>query len=246
MAGGTLSAESGVTVSALDEKGVSAEMSFAPVTDSQAVVAADGKALVYMDSASHSYAVTGGDAEANAGYIVINDASAPRDYQFAFDVNGAPALLSVEADGSVLVMDQQGTKVNAIHPAWAKDARGRSLSTSYSVVGNILTQRVDGITNSTAFPVVADPRAACNLVWCTIEFKRTETKTASQTAAGAAGVLCGALTLGGLPVVGIVCGAYGTALWIAANQAVNQGDCVGFRFLTVGGSAHPVIIRCYA
>jgi hypothetical protein len=235
-----LDVETGLTVDA-----DAAAVSFTPVAESTPVPAADGSALIYPEDASHSFALTGGDIEANAGYVVIHDPTAPTAYEFSFMAGDAPAALVLQGDGSVLVQDVAGDDVNVIAPAWAKDATGTSLATHYTVDRNILTQHVS-LPTGTAFPVVADPRVACDFVWCTLEFKKSETKTASESAAGAGTVLCGGATLAAGAVVGFVCAAYATAFWITAIQAKNQGDCVAFRLLRIGGSAHPVIIGCYA
>jgi hypothetical protein len=146
--------------------------------------------------------------------------------------------------GRVLVSDREGNAVNVIGSSWAADANGDHVASSYRIEGDTLVQVVSPQQDA-AYPIVTDPRAECDLVWCTLEFTRTETKTASETAAGASAVLCGGAALLN-PIVGFVCGAYGTALWVAAVQAKNTGQCVGFRLLTIGGSAHPVIIHCYA
>lgn len=83
---------------------------------------------------------------------------------------------------------------------------------------------------------------ACDAIWCTLEFNKSETQTASETSAGAAGVVCaGATALN--PATGFVCGAWGAAFWVAAVQAKNQGDCVAMRVSVVPGFAlpHPAI-----
>lgn len=46
--------------------------------------------------------------------------------------------------------------MGVIAPAWAKDANGNSVNTSYIINGNTLTQSVEFDENS-AFPIVADP-----------------------------------------------------------------------------------------
>lgn len=50
-----------------------------------------------------------------------------------------------------------GTSAGLFMPAWARDAAGRQLATSYTWRENVLTQRVDLDTPGISFPVLADP-----------------------------------------------------------------------------------------
>lgn len=234
---------SSLTTSTLRVESKAGAVGISPVTSASGSISED-RAVTILAESDASYALTSqsAGAHANAGYVVLHNESAPKEFRFRVTANDRPAVLSL-IDGRVLVSDQNGDPVNVFGSAWAKDANGNDVATSYSVDGDTLIQSV-ATTKSTAYPVVADPRVQCDLVWCTLEFTRTETRTASETAAGATGVLCaGAALLN--PIVGFVCGAYGAAFWVAAVQAKNTGQCAGFRMLAIGGSAHPVIIRCY-
>lgn len=46
--------------------------------------------------------------------------------------------------------------IAVIEPAWAKDAKGKRVNTSYKVSGNVLTQTVN-FDKDNSFPIVADP-----------------------------------------------------------------------------------------
>lgn len=234
---------SSLTTDSLRVESQAGTVDISPVTSAPGAISSNRSTTVISESDA-AYALTSqaGGAQANAGYVVLLNENAPREYRFRITANGEPATLA-EVDGQIVVSDQSGTPVNVIGSAWAKDADGNEVVTSYAIDGDTLVQSV-APTKSAAYPVVADPRVQCDLVWCTIEFTRTETKTASETAAGASAVLCGGAALLN-PIAGFVCGAYGAAFWVAAVQAKNTGQCVGFRLLTIGGSAHPVIIRCY-
>ncbi|MFF1571698.1 hypothetical protein ACFVWR_03045 [Leifsonia sp. NPDC058292] len=118
------------------------EVTVRPLTDGPATLSPSGKSLVYSSSTSHSIALTGKTTAADAGYVVINDASAPEDYAFNLATDGIPAVLELVED-RVLVKDAAGDVVNVISPAWAVDSSGRSISTTYSVAGSVLTQHVD-------------------------------------------------------------------------------------------------------
>ncbi|MEB0288083.1 hypothetical protein QN355_16155 [Cryobacterium sp. 10S3] len=233
-----------LTAERLQVRSKTGTVEIAPVSTLSGALSADSKVTILAGPDS-SYALTSqsGGAQANAGYIVLHNKNAPTDYRFQITANDKPAVLS-EIDGRILVSDQNGIAVNVIGSAWAKDAQGSPVETSYTIDGNTLIQSV-APSSSTAFPVVADPRVQCDFVWCTLEFTKTETQTASETAVGAGAVLCGGAALLN-PIIGFACGVYSAAFWVAAVQAKNTGQCVGFRMLAIGGSAHPVIINCYA
>ena len=233
--GASLSPEAGLSIQNGD-----AIVSITPGSPTAAGAMSESGALVYETDDAYDYAFTGPDSAFNAGYAVIHDASAPTEYRFDVDVDGAPAQLELVGD-SIVVKNGAGGAVNTINPAWALDAVGRSVATSYTVEGNTVVQHVEH--EGATYPVVADPRSGCNAVWCTVMLNRTETKTASQTAFGATGLLCGTMTAV-FPPLAAVCAAYGAAFWVAATQAVNSGKCVGMRGLTIGGSWHPVVERC--
>ena len=69
----------------------------------------------------------------------------------------------MEDDGSVSLIGAGGKWLGGIATPWAKDANGKSVPTSYSIDGNKLTQHVS-FDSTTAFPVVADPWWAGNLI----------------------------------------------------------------------------------
>ena len=98
---------------------------------------------------------------------VIPNAKAPKTYRYKL-----PLPKSVKAtmtkDGGVKVTAKlketmAGDTLTAKHvtlaklaPAWAVDAKGKSVRSWYTLKGNVLTQHV-AFTKNTAFPVVADP-----------------------------------------------------------------------------------------
>lgn len=66
--------------------------------------------------------------------------------------------------------------VGTIEPAWAVDANGAPVPTSYDVTDGVLTQHVD--TAGAAFPVVADPTwAITGPTQVRFRFNRAETAT---------------------------------------------------------------------
>ncbi|TKJ96859.1 hypothetical protein PlfCFBP13513_15740 [Plantibacter flavus] len=93
---------------------------------------------------------------------VIESANAPTAYSYAIKLPEGGYLEELEA-GMVIIRDAAGQYRGGILPAWAKDANGQDVPTSYSIDGSTLTQTVDH-TASTAFPVVADPAVSGKLL----------------------------------------------------------------------------------
>jgi len=183
------------------------------------------------DGNDHSVAATTtASGTANALYAVIENADAPSEYRFDVTASGSPAGLTLH-EGAVLVRDSQGVQVNAILPAWAVDANGTQVPTHYEIEGSTLVQVVDHV--GSAYPVVADPAAACDSLSCTMFFSKSETLTASESGAAATAVVCGGAALIN-PPAGFGCGVYGTVVTITATQAKNSGQCVAFRTSNFG------------
>lgn len=177
-------------------------------------------------SASHGF-VTGTKDGRNVSYVVIKDASAPSDYHFRIGSVGEGLKLIPDNRGGVTVLDSSGNLVNTILAPWAKDANGKNLPTSYSVVGNRITQHVD--TKGATFPVVADPQYGCGVGWCSVYFNRAETHdiaTGGIAALGGATAACGV----GRAVAVAACGLASGALAWTAITADNHGNCVGLSF----------------
>jgi len=215
------------------------EMAIRPSSEGVGELSPSAKTLVYSISRSHSVALTGTATAADAGYIVIDDASAPDSYDFDFEANGAPAVLEL-VEGRVIVKDAAGQVVNMISPAWAVDAGGKALATTYSVHGAVLTQTVDH--RDAAYPVVADPRVACSGLFCTLELTKRETALLADNALNA-GTVCG---ISGPAVV--LCTAAVIGGWAQANIARNTGQCFGTRWASypLPNNFHNVYVRCYA
>jgi hypothetical protein len=142
--------------------------------------------------------------------------------------------------GGIDVHDSSGALVNSIVPAWAVDAAGAAVATSYSVSGNILTQSV--AHEGAAYPVVADPRLRCDGLWCTNELTRHETRLLAANALSP-GIACRFLGPGASVCAAVLIGA-----WAQANIALANGQCIGFRVWQANLVSHPHLayIRCYA
>lgn len=88
---------------------------------------------------------------------VINESSAPREYEYEFTIDGG-ANVSID-NGTVLIRSSAGELVSVLTPASAKDADGVDVPTHYEVDGARLTQVVEH-GESFEYPVVAAPAAS--------------------------------------------------------------------------------------
>jgi len=222
----------------------SGTLTVAPETGTSPTEASSDVIIYAGEDSSHRFALTkaGPTATSNAAYVVINSAAAPTSYGFRFTVDGKPAHLSVE-DRAVVVRDSAGAVVNSVLPPWATDAAGKAIPTSYAVAGDILTQTVDH--EGAAYPVVADPRTACDWVYCTVEFNRSETRSIAGSSGTAAFLLSAGCKALGKNIAWFICGLYAAALKDTASSAVNVGRCVGMRAIHypigVASLPYPVI-----
>lgn len=237
---GALDAQSGLTVGGASGWS-SVEMK--PMTEAAASITPDGKVLTYSDDDSFGYALTGSGTKANAGYVVVNDTSAPEAYRFEISVGGKPAQLSLE-NGGVTISDSSGSPANFVLPAWAKDASGKSLTTSYSVDGNVITQHVDH--RGASYPVVADPGLACDFLFCTYMYDRGQTSTIANYGGVGVGLTAAGCAAIATVIAGALCAAYGSWIVGAAADANGQGRCVGVRHFHYSspGLIFPVIENC--
>lgn len=228
----------------------SGDMTLKPTGVGEASHISSGISTYKVDS-SYSYVLTDASSGTNAGYSIINSESAPTSYRYQIDVGSKPAILELTTEGSVLVKDSSGVVVNVLAPAWAKDAMGTDLKSSYTVDGNVVTQMVNH--KGAVYPVVADPRAACDWLYCTAEFNKTETDIVATNGWGWTGILAGGCTVIAGPVGGTACGI-GGAIWATtANIAKSTNQCMGLRMGRPGGpfygiTAFPVVYsnsNCY-
>jgi hypothetical protein len=83
------------------------------------------------------------------------DASAGEDFSYTFDVSSG-SYTTVLPGGDTILSDAAHHYIGSLGEAWAVDAQGRSLPTSYSWSGSTLTQHVE-LAADTAYPVLLDP-----------------------------------------------------------------------------------------
>lgn len=93
--------------------------------------------------------------------LTIKSAQAPHEYRFPLHLpSGAAPTLN--EDGSVIVIDTAGQHLGTFLAPWARDANGVEVPTQYHLNGNTLSQVVK-FSDSTAFPIIADPKWLDNL-----------------------------------------------------------------------------------
>lgn len=101
---------------------------------------------------------------------------------------GVTLTRAVEVEGSADVAEVVGE----VEPAWAVDADGLTVPTTYVVADGVLTQEVD--TTHAAFPVVADPTwGFMSAIQIRVRWNRAETATIAGGGWGSAGMaaICG-------------------------------------------------------
>lgn len=87
--------------------------------------------------------------------IRINSEAAAEEYRFSFD--GSVSSLVKNQDGSVSIIDDQGTEIGQVEAPWALDSGGREVPTHYEVDGAALVQVVEHRGGGYAYGIVADP-----------------------------------------------------------------------------------------
>lgn len=145
------------------------------------------------------------DAEGARIHTVVTSAREMKD--FVYEVNGAtPVLLE---DGSILLYGDGSEENQAIIAApWARDAEGTELETWYVVEGNRVIQKVK-TTESTVFPIVADPSISFGkLIY--LKFNKSETKRVAAIETGDA-----------TAVASTICAIAGTAIGAGCALTVN-------------------------
>ncbi|MFH8993236.1 hypothetical protein [Streptomyces sp. NPDC017940] len=137
---------------------------------------------------------------------VLKNATAPREQRYDIGLPNGARLVKLNT-GAVAAVAKNGTFLGGFTTPWAKDATGKPVPTSYRIDGNTLIQSVQ-ITDSTAFPVVADPK------WVHDAAKGTAMGLATgcvsgAVAGGGAGCIPGAVAGGlGGAVAGVVGGLF--------------------------------------
>ena len=172
-------------------------------------------------------------------FTVLHGPLAPASFRYDLDLPPGTALVP-SADGGADVVDRNGATVGSIAPAWAVDAGGHRLRTSYRVLDDVLTQVVHH-RGWAAYPVVADPayQRNCGIVTCTWYLSVAKTKEVAKQLSVLpvnvainlnVGAACAVAGVAGGPVGGVLCTII-TAVGVAHAQSVfgaaaRSNDCV--------------------
>lgn len=88
--------------------------------------------------------------------FVIESVDAPSTYTIDVDLPDG-VVLTHDEGGSLLATDDDGLLALGVAPAWAFDAAGVAVPTSYEVDGEEITQVVDHASGDYQYPITADP-----------------------------------------------------------------------------------------
>ena len=135
---------------------------------------------------------------------ILNTERAGSTQRYSLDL---PAGTHLEAVGSGFFIVDGKAIVGVIAAPWAKDASGRSLSTSYTVDGSTLVQHIN--TQDAQYPIVADPKISYGW-YVYIRFNPLERREISLAVGAAGGAIgSGIICAEGGPLAVILCGAVG-------------------------------------
>ena len=170
---------------------------------------------------------------------VLRDQASSRTQSYSFPGQ----FLELLDDGSVVVRKagQFSEPVAIIDKPWARDSKGTPVATSYHVAGSRLTQTVEP-TETTSFPVVADPRVRSAWYGWSVDFTRGETSTMAL-GAGSCAIVAAAIPLAAVRVaVSLACGG----LALMANTATSYNKCISLKVISATGmTVVPWITTCY-
>lgn len=142
--------------------GKSVEVSL-PFSDTAAPAEEVGDGMVEYDNLNGSSTVPILKEDGSVQITTIIDGpTAPSTYAYQFDLTDGQ-YLEMQDNGSVAIFNADRSFGGGIAAAWAIDAAGESVQTSYSISGSTLTQTVLHSEQST-YPVVADPWLGIDLI----------------------------------------------------------------------------------
>lgn len=189
-------------------------------------LASDGT-IVYLGGAGSANLTIEPLADGVRLATVLTDDSQSTRYTYAMDDNVHP---EPQADGSIAlrwieeIEAEEGTVsveavIGSFSPAWAIDAHGNEVETSYEIDDNRITQLIEPDADTT-YPIVADPQYIRDSAFqYRVRWNRAETTTIAGGGWGASGLTA-------------VCIAAGTAIGLAVGAVVLGAVCLG-----IAGSA---------
>lgn len=144
-----------------------------------------------------------------------------------------------EMDDGTVSLNSDRFPQGAFEKPWAKDADGRDLDTHFAINDGALVQVVD-FDESTAFPVVADPRFNWGTVSGHAYLNKEETRQAAAAAGGGGIAALPWLALVPPPFSAVVASnVVNIGTWAVA--AVAQDKCLALKFGATGSIWPPSI-----
>lgn len=200
------------------------------LTVGKGVVADDGT-VVYADATQPGDAVAVQTLSDGSTRVQTVIAGADSPHEFSYSLSGYMPAVSDRGEAMFYKADGDFVPVAA---AWARDANGNDVPTSYEVRGGKLVQLVEP-TADTVYPIVADP----SWVWIGAGWgmKLTRTETSRSRDYAAAVGMCGIFARSA-PGFTVGCSVWGSYVQLQANLA--QGDnprtCLFFNVVPAPGS----------
>ena len=204
----------------------------------RAVAAADG--VLFEGALTDTTVVVKATDDGGAQLLaVLGSADAPT--TLSFPVNAGPgSSLELNPDGSVSVLEKVtapgGESVEVAQgefsAPWAVDANGAGVPTTYEVRGMVLVQHIHP-TETTVFPVTADPSFDVGWTGLFVHWSRSETRWLAGLTLAATASAVAALCAG--PHI-VLCAAAVGGIWYILNSVSNATvDYLynrGYRFTT--------------
>lgn len=183
--------------------------------------------VAYASESNFSNAVQANEDGSVRMTTIIDDPTAPTEYEYEIGVEGEFHLqkaINDEGKEGVLVMNAEQTEVlKLVSPAWALDADGNEVETYFEIRGNKLVQVVNHNVEGVVYPVTADPRIEYHWWGRIVRYNRHETL---QIAHGHNlwGLAAPLVPWGGYPL-GVVVGMLSFRGW-AIQRMHNRGNCL--------------------
>lgn len=210
-----VAATDGVDVQVGDDVGFTVSTP-AGISTGEGVLTDDGSTVFLGDEGQPDVAVTPVESGVRIS-TVLWDESGPASFVYPLPEGvdaevqpdgGVTLTRSVEVEGSAAVAEVVGE----VEPAWAIDADGVAVPTTYVIADGTLTQKVD--TTGAAFPVVADPTwGFTSPIQIRVRWNRAETATIAGGGWGPG------------PITGVCAGA-GAAMAGPAGAAAFGAGCL--------------------
>lgn len=183
--------------------------------------------------------------------IEIPSSAAPDEYRFPLTIpDGGEA--SIVSDGSVAIFDANGESLGGFKAPWAVDANGAAVPTSFRLEGNILVQQVE-ITETTAFPVIADPERGSEWWGVWYRYSKAETKSIASGLQSSNATMIKDFIMTACAFAGWgapACAAYVQVKWYSTMQpainAYKQGKCFALNipYFVSGATMNGTIVNC--